>query len=110
VGGWGGRNETHDCLESADLLFLGYHASPSTTFPTDGLIGVFAVDDTFHDFAEKSNALSIGNDGAIWVVISRVELDSLASEFESLCEGTPRGWARALGSCLRTARGMRRRI
>jgi hypothetical protein len=102
---WGWRNETHDCFESADLLFLSYHASPSTTFPTDRVIRVFAVDDTFHDFAKESNALSIGKDGTIWVVVGRVELDSLASEFESLCEGTPRGWARALRSCLRTARG-----
>ena len=102
---WGWRNETHDRFESADLLFLSYHASPSTTFLTNRVIRVLAVDDTFHDFAKESNALSISKDGPIWVVVGRVELDSLAGEFESLCESSPRGWARALRSCLRTARG-----
>jgi hypothetical protein len=84
---------------------LSYHASPSATSPTDGVVGVLIVDVTFHDFAEESNALPIGNDSAMWVVVGRVEFDSLASEFESLFEGAPRGWARALMSCLRTARG-----
>jgi len=45
----------------------------------DGFIRVFTVYDTFHDFAEESNALSIGNNGTIRVVVGRVELDSFAS-------------------------------
>ena len=80
---------THDCFESADLLFLGYHASPSTTPSTDRLIRVFAVYDAFHDPAEESNAPSVSHDRAIRVIIGRVEPDSLTSQFESSCEGTP---------------------
>ena len=70
---------THDCFESADLLFLSYDTSPSTTSPTDGLGGVFAVYDTFHDSAEESDAPSVGYNGTIRVVISRVKPDSLTS-------------------------------
>jgi hypothetical protein len=74
----GGCDATHDCFESADLLFLSYHTSSTTTSSTDRIIRVFAVYDTFHNLAKESNALSIGSNCTIWVVVSRVELDSLA--------------------------------
>jgi len=74
--GGAGKGDTHDGLEPADFLFLSYHASPSTTSSTGGFIRVFTVYDTFHDFAEEGNALSIRDNGAIRVVVRRVELDS----------------------------------
>lgn len=80
-----GESNTHDSLESADFLFLSYHASPSTTFSTDGFMRVFTVYDTFHDFAEEGNALSIGDHGAIRVIVRRIELDSFTSQFKGLC-------------------------
>jgi hypothetical protein len=70
---------THDRFESADLLFLSYHTSPSTTPSTDRFGRVFTVYDTFHDSAEESNTSSVGDDGAVRIVISRVESDSLTS-------------------------------
>ena len=72
-----GGQMTHDCFESADLLFLSYHTSPSTASPTDRIIRVFAVYDAFHDSAEEGDAPSVGHNGAIWVIISRVKPDSL---------------------------------
>jgi hypothetical protein len=102
------ENNTHNCFESTDFLLLSYHASPSTTSPTDGLSRVFAVNDTFHDFAEKSNALSISNNGAIRVIVGRVEPDSFASKFKSPSQGPPRGRPRTLGRRLGVAAGGKR--
>jgi hypothetical protein len=81
----GGESITHNSLESADFLLLSYYASPSATFSTDGFMRVFTVYDTFHDFTEEGNALSIGDNGAIRVIVRRIELDSFASQFKSLC-------------------------
>lgn len=44
-------------------------------------MSVFTVYDTFHDSAEEGNALSIGDDGTIRVVVRRIELDSFTSQF-----------------------------
>jgi hypothetical protein len=89
-----------NCFESADFLLLSYDASPSTASPTDGLSRVFAVYDTFHDSAEESNALSIGNNGAIRVIVGGVEPDSFTSKFKGPSQGPPRGWPRTLGRWL----------
>jgi hypothetical protein len=71
---------------------------------------VFTVYDTFHDFAEEGNALSIGDNGAIRVVVRRIELDSFTSQFKGLCQGSTRRWPRTLGRWLGIARGKRERI
>jgi hypothetical protein len=104
------KSSTHNSLESADFLLLSYHASPSTTSSTDGFMRVFTVYDTFHDFAEEGNALSIGDNGAIRVVVRRIELDSFTSQFKRLCQGSTRGWPRTLGRWLGIARGKGERI
>ena len=106
----GKSNNTHDGLEPADFLLLSHYAPPSTTSSTDGFTRVFTVYDTFHNFAEEGNALSIGDNGAIWVVIRRIKLDSFTSQFKSLCQGSPRGWPRTLGRRLGTGRGKCERI
>jgi hypothetical protein len=98
-------SKTYDCLESPDLFFLGDHASSSTSSATDRVVGVFTAHDTFHDFTEKSNALSISNDGTIWVVVGRIELDGFTGEFESLCEGSARGRSRTFRGWLRVPGG-----
>jgi hypothetical protein len=104
------ERSTHNSLESADFLLLSYHASPSTTSSTDGFMSVFTVYDTFHDSAEEGNALSIGDDGAIRVVVRRIELDSFTSQFKGLCQGSTRGWPRTLGRWLGSPRGKGERI
>lgn len=89
-----------DCFEPPNLLFLGHDASPSTSSSTNRISRVFAAHDTLHDFTEEGDTLSVRNNGAIWVVISRVELYSFTSQFESLCQGPPRRWTRTLGRLL----------
>lgn len=99
------RSQTYDCFEPSNLLFLGHNASPATSSSTNGVCTVFAVHDALHDFTEEGDALSVSNNGAIWVVISRVELYSFASELKSLCQGSPRRWPRTLGRLLGVSRG-----
>jgi hypothetical protein len=71
---------------------------------------VFTVYDTFHDLTEEGNALSIGDNGAIRVVVRRIELDGFTSQFKGLCQGSTRGWPRTFGRWLGSARGKRERI
>lgn len=94
-----------DCFEPSNLLFLGHNASPSTSSSANGVGTVFAVHDALHNFTEEGDALSVSNNGAIWVVISRVELYSFASELKSLCQGSPRRWPRTLSRLLGVSGG-----
>lgn len=94
-----------DCFKPSNLLFLGNNASSSTSSSTNRISRVFAAHDTLHDFTEEGDALSVGNNGAVWVVVSRVELYSFTSKFESLCQGSPRRWSRPLGRLLGVSRG-----